>query len=344
MLERRERLHGLAETLLVGDEGATALERVADARPLEGVQLAAERQPVELGVLGVGQRHRGGRALVLLPQLVEQLAHRLVDAHPGMVVHEAGELERQRGVGRHADAPRSAAGVEAAGARHRVGFGNRLEGARGCGVPAGEQSDLGLSVVADAERELRRRRPAPGPQLAGGGPCQVVELKPLEVQHQLAAVLAEGNHQPVLSHLHRVLELLRRLARQNAQHEGARALVHQHRRDSAKAVGVTQPGEDLGRGNQIGKTLQQPLDRLRHPWIGGHAPVLAAPVEPALGQPLDRLVQLLVEGEREHELRLAGLLGEHPDAAGMARSLVRGTVEHQTDDSSRRTGPIASDG
>ena len=69
-LECRERLNRLAETLLVGDERAPSLERVAHARALEGVELATERETLELGVLGVGERDDLLRALVLGRQLV----------------------------------------------------------------------------------------------------------------------------------------------------------------------------------------------------------------------------------------------------------------------------------
>ena len=81
-LDRRERLHGLAEPLLVGDEGAPPRERVAHAGALEGVQLAAELEAVELGVLGVRQRDGLGGALVLRHELLEQLARRLLDVRP----------------------------------------------------------------------------------------------------------------------------------------------------------------------------------------------------------------------------------------------------------------------
>jgi hypothetical protein len=77
-LERGQSLHGLAEALLVGDEGAPAREGVAHARTLEGVQLPAEREILELGVLGVRERHGLGRALVLSHQLVDQLLRGLL--------------------------------------------------------------------------------------------------------------------------------------------------------------------------------------------------------------------------------------------------------------------------
>src|SRR5690606_21198478 len=55
-LERDERLDGLAEPLLVGEEGAAGLEQVADAGPLERLERAAEPG----GERRVGRR--GGRA------------------------------------------------------------------------------------------------------------------------------------------------------------------------------------------------------------------------------------------------------------------------------------------
>ena len=91
-LERRQRLHGLAEALLVGDERAPALERVAHARALEGVQLAAELEAVQLRVLGVRQRDGARGAVVLGQELVEQLAHALLDLDVGSLGDELGEL------------------------------------------------------------------------------------------------------------------------------------------------------------------------------------------------------------------------------------------------------------
>ena len=96
-LQGGQRLDGLAEALLVGDEGAPSLQRVAHASSLERVKLAAELKPVELGVLGIGECHRRGRALVLGPQLGEQLAHRLVDTHSRVLVREAHQVGASAG-------------------------------------------------------------------------------------------------------------------------------------------------------------------------------------------------------------------------------------------------------
>jgi hypothetical protein len=64
-LERRQRLHGLAEARLVGEERAARLQQVADARPLERRQLAAERQVERLAGPRAGPAHRLDRLVVL---------------------------------------------------------------------------------------------------------------------------------------------------------------------------------------------------------------------------------------------------------------------------------------
>ena len=69
-LHRGERLHGLAEPLLVGQERAPLRERVAHPGALERPQLAAEHGQVDLRVFGERQRH----GLLRPPPLVAQLA------------------------------------------------------------------------------------------------------------------------------------------------------------------------------------------------------------------------------------------------------------------------------
>ena len=60
-LHRGQRLDGLAQALLVGEERAPRVQHVAHARPLEGLQLAAE--PVDdLGQrLGLGSARAADR-------------------------------------------------------------------------------------------------------------------------------------------------------------------------------------------------------------------------------------------------------------------------------------------
>ena len=227
-LEGGERLNGLAEALLIGDEGAPALERITHSRTLERMELAAELQVVELGVLCVGQRHGLRGALVLGVELGDELAHRLVDSQLGVLVGEGDQFERQRRVRRHAHTPSSAAREKAPRAMHRARLGQALEVAGRAGIPAGEEDHLGLAFVADAEGELRGRRGVTGPQLACRRARQIVELDSLHAQQESSTRLAERDHQPVLRHLDCIFELLGGLAGQHTKYEGACALVDQH--------------------------------------------------------------------------------------------------------------------
>ena len=133
---RRERLDGLAEPLLVGDERAPALERVAHARALERVQLAAELEAVQLGVLGVRERDRLGGALVLgrrAPRAARGAGSSTwTSGWPSMNSVSCGA---SAGVGRHGDAPGGVAQEEAARPVHRVRLGQLAEGRRRRAVP-----------------------------------------------------------------------------------------------------------------------------------------------------------------------------------------------------------------
>ena len=80
------------------------------------------------------------------------------------------------------------------------------------------------------------------------------------------------------------------------------ALVGDHRHGRPPALGVVEPGQHLRAWARGPGSARAAARRLRHARVGGHAPVLAAPVEPALRQPLDGLVQVLVEREVEDEL------------------------------------------
>ena len=71
---------------------------------------------------------------------------------------------------------------------------------------------------------------------------------------------------------------------------------------SSRGVELREAGEDGG-------------DRRAVARVGRHAPVLAVPVEPAPGDLLHRVVELLVDGKREHELRVARALLAQPDLA-----------------------------
>ncbi len=85
-------------------------------------------------------------------------------------------------------------------------------------------------------------------------------------------------------------------------------------------------------GCRSGKRASSCSIVLRRPRVGGHAPVLAAPVEPPPRQLLDGLVQLLVEREREHELPLAPPLLEHPHAPPLGRGVRVGAARQTSID------------
>ena len=124
------------------------------------MQLAAELEAVELGVLGVGQRDGRRRARRARPPARRSArGARLVDLRPrGCVVDEAGEVLGQRRVGGHRDGRGGLAVEEAARrARTRCASGSRLKSRAGRGVPAREERELGLAVLADLEGQLGRR-------------------------------------------------------------------------------------------------------------------------------------------------------------------------------------------
>ena len=123
--------------------------------------------------------------------------------------------------------------------------------------------------------------------------------------------------------------LLGRVARDGVQHERARALVGAHEHERPPAIRVAQPVEHLGRGLEPGEALEHLGHLLGEARIGGHAPVLAPPVEPAARQPAHGLVQLLVERELEDDLRVPGVVREQPDPAPLRLRLVRNRLRHE---------------
>ena len=82
-LERRERLDGLAQTLLVGEKAAPRVQRVAHGGPLKRRELAAEHRRDLVDRLGADRARaadRGDRRCVLLAQRVEHERAGAVDA------------------------------------------------------------------------------------------------------------------------------------------------------------------------------------------------------------------------------------------------------------------------
>jgi hypothetical protein len=89
----------------IGDEGAPPRERVTNAGALEGVQVPAQREPVEVGVLGVGERDRLGGPVVIVLQLVHQFAGAVLELDIWVLAEELGERGRQRRVPGHGPSP-----------------------------------------------------------------------------------------------------------------------------------------------------------------------------------------------------------------------------------------------
>ena len=229
-----------------------------------------------------------------------------------MGLDELGELGRERRVGRHRDSPGGIAQEEAAGAVHRVRLGELPEVGRRGAVPDVEEGEVRLAVLAHLERQLRRGRHPAVAQLARAHPRQVVEPQPVELLHELGALLVEGQQQAALPRLRGGLELRRRVALKRPDEEVPASIASHDRADRAPAIRVAQPGEDLGARYEVGEATEERLDLLRDTGVRGHSPVLPAPVEPAPGQLLDGLVQLLVKGEIEDNLGLTGIVLEEP--------------------------------
>ena len=147
-------------------------------------------------------------------------------------------------------------------------------------------------------------------------PREVVEPQALELLHQIRGSDAEREQRrgPRPRSV-RPLQLGRRLALERADEEAPAPSRATTDAEGAPAVRVAQPGQHLRARHEVREVRQQGLHRLRHARVRGHAPVLAAPVEPAPRQLLDGLVQLLVKREVEDELRLSRVVREEPDLA-----------------------------
>ena len=223
LLDRRERLHRLAEPLLVGDEGAPAAQRVAHARALERVQLAAELQAVQLRVLGVRERDGLGGALELVRELLEQLAGRLLDVDLGVGLDELGELRRERGVGRHGDAPRGVAQEEAARPVHRVRLGQLAEGDRRRAVPRVEDREVRLALLAELKRHLGGRRALAELEQARARGGEIVEADAVELPQERGVLGAEREERAAVAGVGAAVELVGAIALKRPHEEMAPA-------------------------------------------------------------------------------------------------------------------------
>ena len=221
---------------------------------------------------------------------------------------------RERGVAGHRHGPGAVTAEEAPGPVDQARLGQLPEVARVARVPEREERHVRLAVIADLEAQLGRRRRVALLELTRAGERQVVEVDTLETSQPARRGRVERQQQLRLAGRGGAVELGRRLAGERAHQERAGALVGDDGHGRAPALGLVEPGNHLGRGLDVREAREQLRDELAHPRVRRDAPVLAAPVEPALRQPLDRLVEVLVEREVEYELAaLAGILVAQPD-------------------------------
>ena len=339
-LQRGQRLHGLAEALLVGDERAPALQRVAHPRPLEGVELTAQLEAVQLGVLRVRQRHRRGCAVVLGHELLEHRGHALVYVERRPRRDELGQVRRQRRVRGHRDRPGAVAAEVAPGPVHQARLGQAPELLRVLGVPEREQRHVGLAMVAYLEAQLGGGGGQPGIELARARAREVIQVDPFEAGQPPRAGAAERQQELALARGQGALQGVGRVSGERAHQERPGALVRDHGDGRAPAVGLVQPLEHLRRGLEVREAAEQLGHELADAGVRRDAPVLATPVEPALGQPLDGLVELLVEREVEDQLRsLARILVAQPDSAVRYLGLDGERLGGQTDELSAGVAP-----
>jgi hypothetical protein len=201
-----------------------------------------------------------------------------------------------------------------------------------------EEGEVRLAVLSDLNRHLGGRRRLAQAQRARAGEGQVVEPQAVELLEERRVLLAEREQHAAIARIGARLELLGGVALKRPDEEVAATVARHDGAHGAPAVGVAQPGEHLRARHEVRELSEQRLDGLRHARVRGHAPVLAAPVEPAPRKLLDGLVQVLVEREVEDELGLARVVREQPHAARRGRRLVVERVDGQTNELSGDRG------
>ena len=200
----------------------------------------------------------------------------------------------------------------------RRASGRRLNSCAWLGVPEREQRDVGLAVVADLEAQLGGRGRQARLQLARARAREVVEVDALEARQpararrcRTAAAACPRRPGSAPSRAAGGSPASVRIRNAPAPSCATTVTAARQRSDSLSQR------EHLGRRPRArGKRPSSSATSLPMRASAGHAPVLAAPVEPALRQPLDGLVEVLVEREVEDQLRaLARILVAQPDAA-----------------------------
>ncbi len=152
-------------------------------------------------------------------------------------------------------------------------------------------------------------------------------LDALEPGEELDALAVEREREQVLPHGGPMRQLIGQVALKRANDERAGSVVPPvggHHRPPAG--GVAQPVEHLAARHEVGEANEHFLDRLGGARAGGNTPVLSPPVEPAPRELLDGLVELVVDREAEHDLPLAGVVGQEEDAPRDGRGGALGRI------------------
>ncbi len=291
-LERRERLHRLAEPLLVGEERAPRRKRIADRRPLKRGELAAEhalRLRDRLGGARAGVRDRALRRTVLVAEALELT---------GGGGRDGDAVQREERVEPVGD-PRIELELVAGGSRES------LEGDGDVRVPQDLEHE---ALAGDSAREdqARRRRflaVLHGVEAALGADAETRVVKRPE------GLRLGGceRHEPATVELDCVFEERGwDRPRERVERPPAAAVVA-GRADVAdpSLLGGVEPRVELRAPRQVGIEAQDLGQPRGDPIVSGRRPFAPVPVEPAARQRPHGGDQMAVVREREHHLRLA---------------------------------------
>ncbi len=290
-LQRGERLDRLAEALLVGEEGAAGIEHVADAGPLERLQLAAQSRGRRLQRRRLGRARasdlRGG-ARVLLAQPAQGALGREADLD---VVQADEVLQRLQQPRVDRDGPLALAA------------GQVVEGEPGGRVPQHLQPQP-RALDAVGPDQPRRRRHVAQLQRRDGAVGGGVELGRLLLAQQVGVLLGQRDQQRavLLARERAVEQPLRHLAGERLQDEPAAAVVT-GRADAAEpaALDAVEPFPDALARRQLREPSQQVGDVQRDPGVDRRPPLVRVPVEAAMRDAAHRLDEVAVVGEGEDD-------------------------------------------
>ena len=293
LLERGERLHGLAEALLVGQERAPRAHHIGDAGALERPQLAAEDglDRERIGVMGARAADVVDGGVVLDPQRVEPLAgvRRHLDAVGAQVVVERLDevrVERQR-------------------AAVRLARGQGEEGGDRVGIPVDVEREARLADAVDEREGGGRRRPV---DLERHRAAQraLVQPRPAQLEQLLGGVAGERDPVAAPALLRGRRERLGQLAGDRLELERAAAVEPRgaHAADPA-ARRLGEPGAHPVGDEQRREALHDALD-VRRGRVGlRRPPLLRVPVEAAARDRADRVDDVGPVREGEDDVRVS---------------------------------------